>query len=487
MKKTVIAAAIIASMVSLKSHASVGELFEQMGTVTSTSPGAFKGQTMTHYVGGSASFRTPQRTYQLASMSPPSISAGCGGIDLYAGSFSFINSDQLVRALQNIGNNAAGAIFKLAIDSVSPQLGGVMDYMNDLSQKINALNVNSCQAAEGFVEMGADLVRGNKTDNYVTQWGSRVSGVWDDVSSARENISKNISDRKSARESAKSDPDIGDKLRPVNITWESLRAARYNGGNTIGIDDARLMVTLFGSVICSNQFSPSDTGDADRACLFERPSFDTFSDFLVGDNFEIKASQCLLTGGSDQQRACMSNEYASTLRYEYTVQGNQYHNFQAYIKAEMDFLKDSLISRGFTSGGNLDDARLKRAFGIVNMSRVPAWSLIKLSSMDAVGSSFYSNAADAIAADIAYNYIIFLSEAVRRSVYQERAKGRFTATQDDQAQLDAQLAHIGEVVGWFDGLRLDAQTRFAELGQISATVSALSSSFEHRMAQINRR
>ena len=77
-----------------------------------TGPNAYRGQTMNLYTGGSLYMRTPVRNYQLASIAPPSFTAGCGGIDLFAGSFSFINKEQFVALLRNIGNNAIGAAFK---------------------------------------------------------------------------------------------------------------------------------------------------------------------------------------------------------------------------------------------------------------------------------------------------------------------------------------------------------------------------------------
>ncbi|VZZ91554.1 conjugal transfer protein TraH [Escherichia coli] len=38
----------------------------------------------------------------------PDINAGCGGIDAYLGSFSFINGEQLQRFVKQIMSNAAG-------------------------------------------------------------------------------------------------------------------------------------------------------------------------------------------------------------------------------------------------------------------------------------------------------------------------------------------------------------------------------------------
>jgi hypothetical protein len=47
-----------------------------------TGPNAYRGQTMNFYTGGSLYMRTPVRNYPLASITPPSFRAGCGGIDL---------------------------------------------------------------------------------------------------------------------------------------------------------------------------------------------------------------------------------------------------------------------------------------------------------------------------------------------------------------------------------------------------------------------
>lgn len=479
----------ILAVFSLSVRADVGDLFANMGTVNSTGPESFKGQTMNHYVGGSFSYRVPQKSYQLMSFSPPRISAGCGGIDLYGGAFSFINEDQLVQLLQNIGNNAVGAIFKLAIDSVSPQLGGVMDYMNDLAQKINALNVNSCQAAEGLVQAGADMVRGKTTDNYVTQFGSRVSGVFDDVTQAKSKISSNINARKDARDAAanSSDPNYSMKMQEVNITWEMLKATRYSSNSSLSESDARLISTLFGAVICTNKANETDpeSTESDRICMFHQPSDSDLDEFMVGIA-TVKAANCRFSG-TESQTKCLTGAHFSTTNYTYKVGDSpDFNNFQGYIRGEMDFLRDSIMARGFTAGNNLNDARLKRAFGLVNASRVPAWALIKMSSMDSVGDTFYSQAADSIAADIAYSYIASLHRALRHGIYQERVKGIYVASEDDQKRLEEQLAHADKVLTWFEHYRENANKAFAELGQISATIQAMSATFNNRIAQVTR-
>jgi hypothetical protein len=53
--------------------------------------------------------------------------------------------------LKAVANNAVGFAFKLAIDSISPQIGGVIDQMQDIANKVNQFNMQSCEAAAAAV------------------------------------------------------------------------------------------------------------------------------------------------------------------------------------------------------------------------------------------------------------------------------------------------------------------------------------------------
>lgn len=88
---------------------------------------------------------------QLISMVPPSWEAGCGGIDFYGGSFSFISGDAFQGLLRDIASNATGYMFELALGSMCE---GCLEIMETLQQKIQKLNQylgNSCQLAQGLV------------------------------------------------------------------------------------------------------------------------------------------------------------------------------------------------------------------------------------------------------------------------------------------------------------------------------------------------
>ncbi len=82
------------------------QLFNTM--VNATSPTAHLGQRRGVFDGGSLQARNRIVSESLMHVTPPSFEAGCGGIDLYAGSFSFINADQFQALLRAIAANATG-------------------------------------------------------------------------------------------------------------------------------------------------------------------------------------------------------------------------------------------------------------------------------------------------------------------------------------------------------------------------------------------
>ncbi|WP_422615877.1 conjugal transfer protein TraH [Photorhabdus cinerea] len=87
-------------------------------------------------------------------MSLPELShriADCGGVDLFRGSLSFINADQIVQLLQAVAANAKGYAFQLALDNAFPDGA---KWIENFQRKVQALNQhlgNSCQLAQGIV------------------------------------------------------------------------------------------------------------------------------------------------------------------------------------------------------------------------------------------------------------------------------------------------------------------------------------------------
>ena len=60
---------------------------------TTTSPNYFSGQQRGYYSGGSFNARWPNSTSYPVTVEMPRIKSGCGGIDVFMGGFSFMNTD----------------------------------------------------------------------------------------------------------------------------------------------------------------------------------------------------------------------------------------------------------------------------------------------------------------------------------------------------------------------------------------------------------
>lgn len=56
-----------------------------------TGAAAWQGQAAGYVTGGNLFLRSQVKQIQVMSLTPPSLTAGCGGIDAYLGAFSFIN------------------------------------------------------------------------------------------------------------------------------------------------------------------------------------------------------------------------------------------------------------------------------------------------------------------------------------------------------------------------------------------------------------
>ena len=116
----------------------VNNMFNNLGAIGNyTAPGAFKGQTFNTYAGGNLYLRSPNKTYQLAAIQFPSAKGGCGGIDLFGGSFSHISAAEFKNMLKNITAALPGIAFQLALEAVSPLLGGLTKWAKGLETWIN--------------------------------------------------------------------------------------------------------------------------------------------------------------------------------------------------------------------------------------------------------------------------------------------------------------------------------------------------------------
>ncbi len=116
-----------------------------------TSPQAFEAQAAGFFGGGSLYARNQVRQYQLVQLDLPSYRAGCGGIDLFTGSMSFLSHQKLVDLGKSVMTNAGAYAVDVMLASTVPELKQVRDYLQQLEQMANHASINSCQLSQNMV------------------------------------------------------------------------------------------------------------------------------------------------------------------------------------------------------------------------------------------------------------------------------------------------------------------------------------------------
>lgn len=182
---------------SLANPASAGgldKLMEGMYVNTTSSSANFDNQKMGYMTGGSMSVRVPIKSISIASFDPPRIDAGCGGIDLFKGSFSFINTDEIVSLLRSIAQNAVGLLFQLAIQSVSQPISTLLNHFSDKIQQMNQMLRNTCEAANKLVSLITDgSAQSGKQNSMMGQLGNIWGDTADAFKTARKDFSEGLS------------------------------------------------------------------------------------------------------------------------------------------------------------------------------------------------------------------------------------------------------------------------------------------------------
>lgn len=224
--------------------------FDSMGAAANVNgPTAYEGQRAGYYSAGSIYARFPQKTINPVNIQLPSYRAGCGGIDIFAGSFSFVNAAELVAMMKAVANNAVGFAFKLAVDTLCPECGATM---SDLSQRVQQMNnqmLNSCQLAQGLV--GAATGKSDMLERSFCEMIAPLKGAAKDAAAAA-NQCGNAGEREKVMAVAKADAETADVTPgPINLTWQSLKSApMFGDGKKITDPElAQLAMTLVGTVI----------------------------------------------------------------------------------------------------------------------------------------------------------------------------------------------------------------------------------------------
>ncbi|AMK20419.1 TraH family protein (plasmid) [Sphingobium sp. MI1205] len=230
---------------------------EAGGAANVTGPSAFQGQSAGYYSMGNVWTRFPQKSVSPFNLQLPSARAGCGGIDLFSGSFSFINASEIVAMLKATANNALGFAFKLAIDSVSPEIGKVMDEFSQKAQLLNQMNISSCETAQALV--GGIWPTMDTTRATICEAVGNSQGIFSDWAASRQGCNNGGS--RDSTIAGNSDAAMKDQLvgENHNYTWEALKKSAKFGA--FDQDFSEYIMTLVGTIVTRPSTSASVGGN----------------------------------------------------------------------------------------------------------------------------------------------------------------------------------------------------------------------------------
>ena len=116
-----------------------------------TSAGHFEGQKRGYWTGGSFSGRVQTSKDYMATVMPPRVSAGCGGIDIFAGGLGLLDFDYLVEKMQNILQAAPAAAFDLALNVLCEPCATTIKSLTAIADQLNQIQLDDCKASKAVV------------------------------------------------------------------------------------------------------------------------------------------------------------------------------------------------------------------------------------------------------------------------------------------------------------------------------------------------
>lgn len=238
--------------------------FNGMGYASNvTSPAAFESQAAGFFGGGALFSRNQVRQYQLVQLDLPSYRAGCGGIDLFTGSMSFLSEQKLVDLGKSVMTNAGAYAVDVMLASTVPELKQVRDYLQQLEQMANQASINSCQLSQNMVGGIWPKTAESQQKICKDQAAMGKEGLFSDYVKARMACSGNGFDN--VMNKASQDPERKKQVvLNKNLVWSLLQAKSFLNSDR---ELAEMVMSLTGTLIIDKEGKvtnvPSLAGNAD--------------------------------------------------------------------------------------------------------------------------------------------------------------------------------------------------------------------------------
>lgn len=230
------------------------EMTSMFNTMLSSSdPGIYTG--MRRHVLAGGQFRASSRivNQDIASLRLPSYRAGCGGIDLFAGSFSFISAEQFTQLLRGVAANATGYAFKLALSSMCERCGTIIESLQRKIQQLNQMFSSSCQLSQGLVNDTWEAVAGKQAK------GASTASLKDGFGDVFESFSPN-NGKEPQRNARDMDPSGWKDSYTGNLIWKALKQNNAAGWFANGNDELLEVIMNFSGTVIVRDLETDGSG-----------------------------------------------------------------------------------------------------------------------------------------------------------------------------------------------------------------------------------
>ena len=434
-------------------HADISEdmmkFFQAAGVSANvSSAGAYQDQSAGYYTGGNLMLRTQTRNLQPVSIQLPGVRMGCGGIDVWAGSFSHINSEQLVSFLRNVGQNAIGYSAQLAIKTLSPMISGLLTELNHLSTQVNSQNINSCELAATMV--GSVWPKEAAARESLCQSMGTNLSVFSDRAQARQGCGTSEGQHK-AEAAKKKDPSLADLLtEDYNLVWKALKKSPLFQDPSL----AERCMTITGTLIVQQK--------GDQRVITPLAGKGNQAEFITAllDGEKVKGYHCR----PDPQNRCLATDETLIVVSE-------------GFKARVYRLIQSMIQKIQSDQGRLEPAELD----LLNATTLPLYKMLNVTAAYTQGTVPLEAEAyvELIAVDVLVKYFNELIDQVETSVnylkYQQAS-----STQIDEFLDQLKTLRGGLTLRW-RGAYQQADHRL----KLIESVQLLEQQLQHTLGQVS--
>lgn len=395
MKQSIVRSLLVAICLMLVSGTAKADLESDLnafvdqlgGAATATSPTAFEGQGYRYLNGGRVFVRIPSREVQAFSYRAPNYRAGCGGIDIFGGGFSFLDADELVQVLKDIGSNAVSYAFMLALRTISSQISNTLGENFDWLLKNQGMSFNTCERAQWAVNSAlSGEVLGNQTSVCISQ---RTTNLGESYFEARKNCTAAGSQQEA---SINSDEARESAFIEGNLVWMIMD----KGGFFVGDPEMReLMMSVTGTLVKSKRddagnLSPgNESASADVAWY---PSLMSSSDDLLEGILRgaeaITVYQCDTDAGT----------YACQAPTETTLSLPVSSSLVTIVSERMNGLYDAIRNKGVPTVEQTE---------MVQKTSIPVHRMLAVAAglRGETGRDLVGKYTEAVAVDILFTYI----------------------------------------------------------------------------------